>query len=261
MRATFIAHALLCVLLGVPLVTTQGVDVNSLSQALQATMTALDELARLEAEPAPRQPSQIERIRALTESPLEDAARRDALLEELRRDVAELESRVERGAQASSSPNQSAPLLQRPVGPSIGLSEDMRRALSSVPPVEGASISMLPALKPASSTAVTQAFEQDGYAADPMRLAMTCFRAGNHAKALNVLAGRTDAASRYWRARCLERLGRNDEARKDYQSVIDDPQAGELEARAREELDFLNWRLKLETKTGAATTHPAQDKP
>ena len=59
--------------------------------------------------------------------------------------------------------------------------------------------------------------------------------------------------SRYWRARCLEKLNRNDEALSAYAELVADPAAGDIALRAGEDLDFLRWRMEFMARHKAAT--------
>ena len=264
MRAGYVSHMLLCALFAVPAVTLQGVDLDSLSAALNATMVALEELTGLEQSSQGRNASSISRICELTEAPSSDPARRDGMLESLRREVSELQMRVDGqlGAPVQPRTENGLGVLERPSAPTQGLSDAMRAALSGANDgFLGGSLDALPGGSVRSALA-SAAFEPQGYAADPLRLAITCFRAGIYSKALLALGDRNDQASRYWRARCLDRLGRGNEAQAEFEKVAADASGVELADRAREELEFLRWRLSLSApvKSAAkATPPPAPD--
>jgi hypothetical protein len=59
--------------------------------------------------------------------------------------------------------------------------------------------------------------------------------------ALESLAG--NAQADYWRARCLEKLGRSGEALKLYQQVIEAAGDSPEGRSAREDSEFLQWTL------------------
>jgi hypothetical protein len=86
-------------------------------------------------------------------------------------------------------------------------------------------------------------FEHEGYIADPLLFGRACYRAGRWDDALAALATCGDVpTARYWSSRCLERLGRRDEAIASYRALIAaSPDA--LEARiARDAIAFLEWQ-------------------
>ncbi len=259
MRAGYVSHMLLCTLFAVPVVTMQGVNLDSLSSALNATMAALEELAGLEQSSKQGNPSLIGRITELSEPPALDPTRRDALLEDLRREVGELQMRVDGqlGATKQSAAEGGPSVLERPSAPTQGLSESMRAALGGADHNPHTGVSGAGSTGSANSGAGSAAFEPQGYAADPLRLAITCFRAGNYSKGLLALGDRSDQASRFWRARCLDRLGRSGEAKAEFEKVAADATGPELAERAREELDFLRWRLELSATTKSTAPQPA----
>jgi tetratricopeptide (TPR) repeat protein len=87
-------------------------------------------------------------------------------------------------------------------------------------------------------------FESDGFVADRARLGRACWRGARFQEgvsALEPLAG--NAQADYWRARCLEKLGRSAEALALYRQVIalsaDSPEG----RSAREDSEFLQWTM------------------
>lgn len=249
MRASYVTHLLLCALLAVPAITLQDQDPRSLRGALEATILTLEEWTRVEARVALRDPAAIGEVLELTEPPIAEAMSRDAELERLRRDVSALEMRLEIREQASDVPAHegvNGPVLQVPGRRTTGLDDAQRSSLAQAEPRPTAG-----APAPARTGGPAVALEPSGYAADPLRLASACYRAGEYEKALEALANRKDSGGRYWRARNLERLGRIEEAMAELEQVSKTGDDAELASRAKEELEFLRWRAGLKIPSRA----------
>ena len=86
-----------------------------------------------------------------------------------------------------------------------------------------------------------------------LRLARAFYRQGRWEQALALLEGRAASPEQaWWRARCLDKLGRFDEAVAAYEALVADPEGGAHALRAREDLEFLRWRLRFEARREAA---------
>jgi tetratricopeptide (TPR) repeat protein len=73
--------------------------------------------------------------------------------------------------------------------------------------------------------------------------ARAAYLAGQFDRALAAFqSGPDDPRHRYWRALCLDRLGRVEEALALYDVVINDSNAGEYVERSRSDADFLRWK-------------------
>ena len=79
-------------------------------------------------------------------------------------------------------------------------------------------------------------------AADPLRHAEACLRAGRYKEGFALVAARTDPSSVYLQARLLEKLGRLDEAIAAVESVIDKLPEGAEARRAKSDLEFFKWK-------------------
>ncbi|HVS18482.1 MAG TPA: tetratricopeptide repeat protein [Planctomycetota bacterium] len=256
-------RAALAAVFVIPAVGLQGRAPDSLADALQRTLAALDGLAQLEVRVRAGEPAAIEAVLAATEPPLEPELRDDATLVALRGEVVALEAALDavHAGAATHLPGHvgRAPLdgyedVPPPVA-TTGLDEATRRLLGDLQP------GLAPALPPASGAqapakpagAQARRFESEGYAADALRLAKAYYKQGRWNEALELLEGRErTAAETYWRARCLEKLGRDGEAVGAYEAVVADPNAGENAQRARQDLEFLRWRLDFETRRAKA---------
>ena len=96
-------------------------------------------------------------------------------------------------------------------------------------------------------------FEAEGYAADPLLLGRALYRQARYQEAIEVLKPQKgEPDGRYWIARSLEKLGKNDEAIEAYGAVIAMPEAAHLSKRASEDIEFLKWRMEFEKSDGGA---------
>jgi tetratricopeptide (TPR) repeat protein len=236
-----------------PAVTLEQGGGGSLEETLRRTLRALESLGGLEQQIAARDPSAVAELMRWTEpAPADSAARQaaDRQLEELRGEVAALEARVEpevdRGSGAASA-DMAGDTSLAPA--TTGLDEAARRALRSIVPQSTATTA-----KPEPEPAPVQreALEPEGYLADALRLGRALYLQGRYEQSLAVLEpAELGPTALYWRARGLERLGRFDEALACYRSLTADA-AGSFEAeRAKEDAEFLEWRLAFERRTAA----------
>lgn len=276
MRFQFAIQAGLGALLVMPALTL-GVQHNeSLESALRRTVTSLEELGRIEQRLQQRDPSAIADILAATEQPLEtssgEGGARDAALLDLRgvvgrlqRDLDELENKADPKAleqvtrRTPVATEQETRNAARPEL-TVGLDDALRRRLGErVRPIATEPSRSSPTTSDAQRRAESKtAFESDAYAADSLRLGRALYRQGEFAQALDALSAGTDGDSLYWRARCLEKLGRDAEAITVYNQAIALPGAGYSAQRAKEDLEFLEWRLTFE-RTRAANKAGASE--
>ena len=96
--------------------------------------------------------------------------------------------------------------------------------------------------------------EGQGYSANPLRQAKACFRAGRYQQGVDILEGvAAFPEGDYWRAKCLDRLGRTEEAIVLWQAVAVDEDAGPVAALAERDAEFAAWRLEFEQQSGLTT--------
>ncbi|MCY3003347.1 MAG: tetratricopeptide repeat protein [Planctomycetota bacterium] len=259
----------LATLVVVPAVTLGTSQNESLEQTLKRTLHALDQLAaieqRLNSGDATAVPAALAACELPLPTPPDRPQARDELLETLRGDVARLEGEielVESGSGASTtrmkpSTNDKVQDTDLPAPPAAttGLDDAARRLLgarTSLPVTTPATQpSTANTTRPAPSSART--FETDGYAADTLKLGRALYRQSRYAEALTTFEQRReDAECSYWRARTLEKLGRDADAIKAYGEVIELKDAGAHADRAKEDLEFLQWRLSFEKARPAA---------
>jgi tetratricopeptide (TPR) repeat protein len=226
---------------------------GSLEQALAETEQALAEL--LVRGGAPDGVGAVASALRASEPPLGAPRQRDELLERLQQDVGRLQQSLDElevngraplldpehasfGAQAAPAPG--------PAAPRTGLDDELRARLAA----------MAPSAPPAAAGArQRQALEPRGYSADPVRQGRALHRAGRHAEGLALLErAPASPAAFYWRARCLEGLGRVDEALRAYGEAAHLDPEGELGRRAALDREFVAWHQSFEQRLAAGRT-------
>lgn len=256
MRTGLFTNAAIATVFVVPALTLQGEAPARLETSLERTLVALETLKGLGRSVEGGGREAVGALIASTEPALPDARQRDELLETLRHEVSALERELD-GLHASEREGPAGgarpPALQGlpGVAPTQGLDEATRRSLEQprgararVPAPNATNAGEAPAAPDAAPEKLR--FEPSGYTADALTLARALYRKGEWLEALALLEGRDERpAETYWRARCLEKLERNTEAVAAYEAVIARPDGGWEAKRAKEDLDFLRWRMKF----------------
>jgi len=274
LRFNFAINAVLGTLLVTPALTLGVQHNDSLEATLKRTAASLEELGRIERRLRERDPSAIADAVNATEPALAtsngDGSARDAALGDLRGVVSKLQSELDE-LENKATPQQLTQIARIPtfdVAPentqpskaelTVGLDDALRRRLGERPRplMVEATRSASNKSEPLTSQSKT-AFESENYAADALRLGRAHYRQGEYDKALAALESGQDAESLYWKARCLEKLAREADAIKAYNAVIALPDGGYSSQRAKEDLEFLEWRIAFQ-KTRAKNTEGAQ---
>jgi tetratricopeptide (TPR) repeat protein len=235
---------------------------ETLQQALERTLAALEQLTGIEQRLAKHDAGAIRDALASTEPalavPANQPQARDEQLDLLRHQVVALQGALEGDTRAGVLAAQvNAPDSQRPPtagAATTGLDDATRRALgapaSAHDKVDGA-LGSAPAPK--------RTFEPRGYSADPLELGRVLYRREKFAEALVQFESQgTEIEATYWKARCLEHLNKSSDAIAAYKQVIASPSAGPLAARAKDDLDFLTWCAAIQR---AAKPSPAKEQP
>jgi len=245
-----------------PALTLEQGGGGPLEETLRRTLRALEDLGGLEQRLAAHDVSAVADVKRWTEpAPAGSEARQqaDRQLEELRGQVAALEARAEPevtpagGAVSSGAPPSRNPSL---APATTGLDEAALRSLRSIVPQSAEST---PKPEPQPAPVQREPLEPEGYLADALRLGRALYLQGRYEQSLAVLEpAELGPTGLYWKARCLERLGRFDEALASYRSLSTDA-AGTFEAeRAKEDAEFLEWRMAFERR--AASQRPSEVK-
>lgn len=275
LRFNFAVNAVLGTLLVTPALTLGVQHNDSLEATLKRTVASLEELGRIERRLRERDPSAIADAVNATEAPLAtsngDGSARDAALSDLRGVVSKLQGELDE-LENKATPQQLTQVARLPtldIAPesmqptkadlTVGLDDALRRRLGERPrPLMVESTRSVATNTEQLSTNAKTAFEGETYAADALRLGRAHYRQGEYDKALAALESGQDAESLYWKARCLEKLGREADAIKAYNAVIALPDGGYSSQRAKEDLEFLEWRIAFQkTRAKSATGAPA----
>jgi len=248
-----------------------GADrLRTLEEALGATDRALDVLTGVERtlEKHPANPEVTKLVRSVTEAPMLDAQRRDTRLVELRNQVNLLQTELDMLEGSAFLPSEFAPdpllAIATPSGgaPDLapmrnlttGLDAGMRSLLEPSVPSRFATSEEEPAETKANGTssmegdqhAVPAPREEAGYSAAPLEHARACIRVGRFTQALELL-GRLEPAGEvlYLSARCLEKLGRLDEALASLDRALELQLSDDERRRAEGLREFLSWKLSF----------------
>lgn len=235
-------------------------DPSSLQKTLDETVRAIAVLSGLEKDIATKDAVAPERAveiaRTASEPAFGDERARDDALQTLRKDVAGLQMEHDELLRAASvaptstdvarASEAGAPILL-PI--TTGLDDRQRAELSFEPRAT---------FVPLSSTAGTTTNVPRDDAADALRQGQAFFRAAKYGEALIALRRiEGDVRAKYWIARTLEKLARNEEAVELYRAVEADANAGYLATRAKNDREFLEWKRafakKLEAESAAKT--------
>jgi len=243
-----------------PALTLQGPPASSLEDALAKTVQALESLAGLERRVVAHETEAVPQVLRWTEPALPATEERDERLGELRLEVERLQAELdlltplgsllvapdEREARALESP----PAVPRPPAPpTIGLDDALRKRIAGMPVASVRGEGAPPTASSAPRAIERSRFEPEGYSADSLRLGRAYFRQENYLQGLAVLEPlASDPDALYWKARCLEKLGRTSEALAAFEKVCADAGAGEVARRAKDDLEFLAWRSAFQKK-------------
>src|SRR5688572_21265198 len=266
LKFQYVVNLGLATVLAVPAVTLGARQNESLETTLQRTLAALEALAGVEKRLEARDGTAIGETVRLTETPAPALATApggdDHALDRLRDEVAGLQRHLDslqasaiasgdangaaiplpKSIAAESIPAESTAaatipaLLADPRQPAtVGLdAEQLARLADSRRPIRAAS----------STTAGSKtAFEKHGYTADAAKLGRALYRESRFDEALASFEDcGTDPELRYWRARCLEKVGRIADALTAYQALAQDAAAAPWSQRAASDLEFVRWR-------------------
>lgn len=251
LKFTYLVQLGLAGALTLPAMTWQDGYVEELLAEIER---ALAELSNDPSAAAGESTDPVERALRLSEAPLAGEQEREELLLGLRDEVGGLQQRLDElevlGFDPSAvvaDPAGTAQAAQHEPAPRTGLGDGERELLALEVKTQAAASALLTGLAP------SIAFEPTGYSADPVRHGRACFRAGLHGLGLDLLerhAGVPEAD--FWRARCLEGLGRLPDALRVYETLLNAVEPGsELALSATQERDFVAWQLAFEERLGA----------
>lgn len=250
------SHAINTLVAGVlvlPALTLQGERAGNLEQALADTVRALEYLTGLEPRVKTDAQTSLPLLRDATESPLQDPRERDERLVALRNEVARLQMiHDDLTARASAKDGVAGTMpidLDGAQGSSTvgtvrtGLSDKERESISGAPPPRPAHV------------ATGETIEAPGFCADPARRGQALYRAGRYDECAAFLQGlENDVHAAYWLARAHEKLGRTDDALREYGLVAQSKDDVALAERARADAEFLQWQREFAKKAAKQKT-------
>ncbi len=253
MKATYAIAALGASALAVPTFAPQSGE-ETLQMALQRTAHALEQLADMEQRFALAPTATLPEVVSATEPPLPAGPERDEKLNTLRTDLAKLQTDLDLAESRLPNPppgrHAEKYAESRPTQNGVATTgldtETLSRLMDVRPTVKR---------EPASTkTSARPSLEPEGFSADVVGEGRALVRAGRYEEALERLgqAESDELVATYWTGRALEKLGRHDEAIAAYEQVIlMDPEAFEGK-RAKEDIEFLEWKRSFEKKSKAA---------
>jgi tetratricopeptide (TPR) repeat protein len=230
----------------------QGGGIEQMERSLRSTEQALASLEGLEQRLATGDYAGVAAILGATEAPLGEARERSQLLDTLRREIGELEQRVQDVelpdvlAHLRADPTVGMPADSQgaPAVATTGLSPEERADVGNIwPPIVGSNV---PAAR---KTGEYHTLEGEGFTVDAVLQGRAYYRAKRYKEALRLFATREgQPEADYWMGRCYERLERSPEAVAAYTRVIENEASGPLAERAELDRDFLRWLIDFDRK-------------
>ncbi len=252
LKFTYLINFGLAGALIIPSVTQKLGSVEQLEQSIADTEQAIESLKRLETGLHGGDYSAVEKILQSTARPFGGAPERSILLDRLRDEIGQLESKVELIEGPAVLPHlQHDPTEDLPTdvgtdntASTVGLSQEGRDTLEEIwPPVPGTET---PTVRKSGDRL---RFEEDGFTVDALRQGRAYYRAGRYKEALRLIETRKgEPEADYWIGRCLERLERPKEAIAAYVAVEEALEAGPLADRAKADREFLEWLVSFDRK-------------
>ncbi|MCA8980458.1 MAG: tetratricopeptide repeat protein [Planctomycetes bacterium] len=246
LKFTYIANLGILGMFAVP-PALQGTGSFGLEKALEETVTALDDLTQTQATITAGDYAAVDELLASTESPVANPQESTAIKNKLRDEV----SRLQMALDTLESDYVLPPVTVESVGATqpkrtTGLTDSQRSEIGGI-------LVPVPGGKQTSEILTeegTASFERAGFTASYARHGRAYYRAGRYEEGIALLrhAPENDAESMYWRARCLERTNKLNEAVAAYTKVIENPSAGSLADRAKDDRGFIEWKIAFSSK-------------
>ncbi len=230
MRKFLISNLILCALLCAPVLALRGQDPVDLRERLVAVVNSLATFGDVQKRVEARDLSVVPELLAMSEAGPIDPEAAESEMVALRTRVNALQEILDARAVWVGEISQAPGLVKESAlhGMSTGASATKVPAVTATHTEDGSKV----------------AFEGQDFIADRTRLGRACWRGGRYLEgvaALEPLAG--DPKADYWRARCLEKLGRATESLELYGKVIqiagDSPEG----RSARDDREFLEWSM------------------
>lgn len=259
-----VMNVLLGTALVVPAITQDKQLQGGLEAALVSSVTSLENLTTIRRDLGDGVVSAVDRLMGSTEQAIMSGQEREERLRLLRLDVNRLQmtlDQLDAGGDGSlvvhtpeialRSTGSGIQLQGRNSGPppTAGLDDATRDLVRSALP-HGASD---PARGGLGSGPRKKKLETAAeFSASKLREGRLMYKSGRHEQALTLLQGLTEQEAgdgweaKYWTARCYEKLGRDEEAIKQYEEITAaDEAAGGFAQKAKQDYDFLVWKREF----------------
>ena len=240
-----------------PAAFQKGPSVKELSASIEATENSLRSLQAIQGKLKSGDESAVKSILAATESPFGSARDRSQLMDQLRREIGELEFRVEETdapivlEHLNEDPTESVrrdPSGQNSKGAvaTTGMTTEELSEVGNIwPPIPTGSNN----IPVASKDGGRLRYEKSGFTVDAVRQGRAYYRAARYLEALRLFETRKDdPQGDYWIGRTLERLDRPQEAIAAYTRVIENEEAGAIAERAKSDREFVMWMVDFDRK-------------
>ncbi len=246
LKFTYIANLGILGMFAVP-PALQGSGSFGLEKALDETVAALDQLTQTQTVISAGDYTAVDDLLFSTEPPIAEPQEATAIKNKRRDEV----SRLQMALDTLESDYVLPPISTESVGikepkPNTGLTDEQRNEIGGIlVPVPGGKQTAEILTEEG-----TASFERAGFTADYARHGRAYYRAGRCEEGIALLrhAPAEDAEAVYWRGRCLERVGKLNEAVEAYSKVIENPRAGSLADRPQDDSDFVEWKIAFSSK-------------
>jgi hypothetical protein len=232
--------------------------VKEMESSLRATDHALRTLESIQEQLQAKDYHGIDSILKATEGPMGGDRERSQLMDQLRREIGELEFQLQELNAPITLPHlkedptevmRNDPETEDAMGTvaTIGLSVEQLTEVGNTGPLTPGGDGTELAIRPQADGRYR--FEKQGFSADPIRQGRAFYRAAEYSEALRLFEGMAgEVEADYWIGRTLERMGRHQAALTAYMRVISNEDAGTFGERATSEREFLNWIIELDLK-------------
>lgn len=240
-----------------PVAFQRGPSEKELSASIQATEHSLRSLESIQQKLGQKDYAAVSSVMLATEAPFGSARDRSQLMDQLRREIGELEFRLEEvGApivldHLNTDPTEA--VREDPDGQvskgavaTTGMSTAELSEVGNIwPPIPTGSNN----IPVASNEGGRLRYEKVGFTVDAVKQGRAYYRADRYKEALRLFETRKgDPEGDYWIGRTLERLDRPQEAIAAYTRVIESETAGAIAERAQSDLDFVKWMVDFDSK-------------
>lgn len=270
LRFTTLANFSMVGALVAPAAFQQVSTVKEMENSLQATDHALRTLDTIQSQLQAQDYRGVESILKATEGPIGGARERSQLLDQLRREIGELEYRLQEVEAPITLPHlKQDPTVALQADPeaedskatvaTIGMSAEQLTEVGNTWPLSTTGDDGTVVIRPQADGRYR--FEKVGFSADPLRQGRAFYRAGKYKEALTLFEGMTgESEADYWIGSTLERLGQTQAALTAYTRVVDKEDSSSFGERAASAIQSVNFLIEIDLKIEKHTKSKAVNK-